>query len=209
MIAGTVQAFQSGTAFYPDQLVPQTQSLNSGTFGDATHIPVVTVGAGGQITNITTIASSPSGGFFYPYTTSGATGGTTQLTSSSTYYQYFTGSGTQTVKLPSTATLAVGNTYVIRALPTASFVNLQTFDATGMGTVNPGAEAVCTCVSTSLDNASGWDVRIIGSGDNAKLGAGAYANLNGSTALGGSSNSGSGATAVGFQAIASDRKSVV
>lgn len=64
MIAGTVGAFQTGTAFYPDQQLQQTQSLNSGTFGDASNVPVVTVGSGGQVTNITqvTISGAAPGG---------------------------------------------------------------------------------------------------------------------------------------------------
>lgn len=91
------------------------------------------------------------------YTTTATAAGTTTLTAGSTYYQFFTGSTTQTVTLPVTSTLLTGLTYEI--------VN----NSTGTVTVNSsGGNLVASlltttgkrvvCILTSGTDAASWQV---------------------------------------------------
>jgi len=91
-----------------------------------------------------TISSIGAGGY-----TSTATGGTTTtLTSSSSANQFFTGSTTQTVKLPDTSTLTIGQEYYITNQSTGA-LTIQTSAAGAITTVPAGAGAVFTVASTS------------------------------------------------------------
>ena len=91
-----------------------------------------------------TISSIGAGGY-----TSTATGGTTTtLTASSSANQFFTGSTTQTVKLPDTSTLTIGQEYYITNQSTGA-LTIQTSAAGAITTVPAGAGAVFTVASTS------------------------------------------------------------
>jgi hypothetical protein len=91
-----------------------------------------------------TISSIGAGGY-----TSTATGGTiTTLTYTSSANQFFTGSTTQTVKLPDTSTLTIGQEYYITNQSTGA-LTIQTSAAGAITTVPAGAGAVFTVASTS------------------------------------------------------------
>lgn len=96
------------------------------------------------------------------YTTTATAAGTTTLTVSSNYQQYFTGSTTQTVTLPVTSTLTLGQQFLI--------VN----NSTGLVTVNSsggnavlilagGTMALVTCILTSGTSAASWSAAYFGS----------------------------------------------
>jgi hypothetical protein len=81
------------------------------------------------------------------YTTTATAAGTTVLTVGSNYYQYFTGATTQTITLPVTSTLVLGQSYY--------FVNLSsgalTINSSGgnlVTTVAAGASAQVQCILT-------------------------------------------------------------
>ena len=97
------------------------------------------------------------------YTTTATAAGTTTLVVGSNYFQYFTGSTTQTVVLPVTSTLALGQEFLI--------VN----NSTGLVTVNSsGGNAVIilgastsarvTCILISGTTAASWSASYIGVG---------------------------------------------
>jgi hypothetical protein len=90
------------------------------------------------------------------YTSTATAAGTTTLTSSSNYYQRFTGSTTQTVVLPVTSTLAEGVAYEIE---NASTGNLTVNSSGGnlVITVIPGVTVQCRCIGTTLTTAGDWD----------------------------------------------------
>ena len=114
-------------------LLNQTLSIRGGS-GVSTSIS-------GQTVTITAI----SGG---GYTSTATSGGTTTLTSSSTSNQFFTGTSNQTIKLPDTSTLIVGQQYSIINQSTGS-LTIQTSAAGSITTVPAGAAAVFTVASTS------------------------------------------------------------
>jgi hypothetical protein len=124
-------------------------------------------GGNGIVTSISgqtlTISSIGAGGY-----TSTATGGTTTtLTSSSTASQFFTGSTSQTVKLPSTATLTVGQEFIITNNSTGS-LTIQTSTAGALATIQAGTQVTFTVASTGAET---WVQEI--TGFNASTGTGA------------------------------------
>ena len=93
-----------------------------------------------------TISSIGAGGY-----TSTATGaGVTTLTSASTANQFFTGVTTQTVKLPSTATLTLGQEYWINNLSSGA-LTIQTSAAGSITTIPAGATGCFTVASTGAE----------------------------------------------------------
>ena len=129
----------------PSQSITLAGGSGSGTV--STGGTLTFTGGNGITTSISgatvTISSIGAGGY-----TSTATGGTTTtLTSSSSANQFFTGSTTQTVKLPSTATLTVGQEFFITNLSTGA-LTIQDSAAGAITTVPAGASAVFTVAST-------------------------------------------------------------
>jgi len=90
------------------------------------------------------------------FTSTATAAGTTTLTVSSTHYQRFTGTTTQTIVLPVTSTLATGVTY---AIENASTGNLTVNSSGGnlVITVIPGVTVQCMCIGTTLTTAADWD----------------------------------------------------
>ena len=83
------------------------------------------------------------------YTTTATSASPVTLTSSSTFYQFFTGSTAQTVVLPVTSTLATGWTFNIVNNSTANI------------TVNSsGSNLVATCLPGTT--AASWDFEVVG-----------------------------------------------
>jgi len=91
------------------------------------------------------------------YTSTATAAGFTSLDSTSSYYQQFTGSTTQTVVLPNTATLALGWTYHIVNNSTAN-VTANTFaNAATLLTIPANTTAMVTCINTASNTATGWE----------------------------------------------------
>jgi len=92
------------------------------------------------------------------YTSTVTAAGFTSLTNSSSYYQQFTGSTTQTVVLPNTATLATGWTFHIVNNSTGN-VTANTFaNAATVITIPANTTAMVTCIDTTSNTATGWEV---------------------------------------------------
>ena len=90
------------------------------------------------------------------YTTTATAAGTTTLTASSNYRQFFTGTTTQTVQLPVTSTLTAGMAFEIENNSTG----LVTVTASGGATVGTIPAGVCVhvvCIGTTLTTAADWD----------------------------------------------------
>lgn len=116
-------------------------SLNSET-GALTLIPGsgITVTPSGS--NITIASTNQS------FTSTATAAGTTTLTASSSYYQFFTGSAQQTVVLPVAATLVAGQSFFISNGSTSN-VTVETSDFTFLLTLTDGQYAIVTCVNPS------------------------------------------------------------
>ena len=95
------------------------------------------------------------------YTTTATAAGTTTLTSSSTYNQFFTGTTTQTVKLPDVTTLALGWTFHISNNSTGTLTVVSSGSNT-ISTVLPGTSLQLVCILTTGTTAASWDYELIG-----------------------------------------------
>ena len=90
------------------------------------------------------------------YTTTVTAAGTTTLTNASTYYQYFTGSTTQTVVLPVASTLSLGWSFHI-ANNSSGNLSLQSSGLNAVATILPNTTAHVTCILASGTDAASWD----------------------------------------------------
>lgn len=93
--------------------------------------------------------------FLGGYTTTATAGTTTTLLVSSTEQQYFTGTLTQTIKLPVTSTLAPGQSFTIVNKSTQS-LTVQSSGSNTISTILAGYNGVFTCVLTSGTTAASW-----------------------------------------------------
>ena len=90
------------------------------------------------------------------YTSTATAAGTTTLTNTSSYYQQFTGSTTQTVVLPVTSTLITGWTFHIVNNSTGN-LTVNSSGGNLVITVIPGTTAMVTCIGTALTTAADWE----------------------------------------------------
>jgi hypothetical protein len=95
------------------------------------------------------------------YTTTATAAGTTTLTVSSNYKQYFTGSTTQTVVLPVVTTLTLGHTFEIHNNSTGS-LTINSSGSNLVGTLQANMTAVCTCILVTGTTAASWDFDVTG-----------------------------------------------
>ena len=97
--------------------------------------------------------------FIANYATTATAAGTTTLTVDSVQQQYFTGATTQTVVLPVTSTLVLGQTFRIVNNSTGT-VTVQSSGANNIIAMIANTEAVLTCILTSGTTAASWDYQI-------------------------------------------------
>jgi hypothetical protein len=90
------------------------------------------------------------------YTSTATAAGTTVLTNTSSYYQIFTGTTTQTITLPVTSTLQTGWTFHICNNSTGN-LTVNSSGANLVITVIPGATVMVTCIGTALTTAADWE----------------------------------------------------
>jgi hypothetical protein len=107
------------------------------------------------------------------FTTTATAAGTTALSNTSTSYQIFTGSTTQTITLPDTSTLATGWFFEIQNNSTGALtINSSTSVAIVPATVSiTGTTVRVTCISIADNTAASWDYDIIGFGTQTGTGA--------------------------------------
>jgi hypothetical protein len=133
-----------------------------GKIGLTTHVSgTLPIANGG--TNATTAGGGLSN--LMGFTTTATAAGITTLTNASTYFQIFTGSTTQTVDLPSTATLATGWAFYIFNDSTAastSFLQVRTSTGANLIQVFVGTGVLVTCVSTAGNTVAAWEANYDG-----------------------------------------------
>jgi hypothetical protein len=92
------------------------------------------------------------------YTTTATAAGTTTLTVSSNFQQYFTGTTTQIVTMPVTSTLVLGQSFYI----VNNSTNIVTINSSGANLITALAgntSAILTCILTSGTTATSWSVQ--------------------------------------------------
>ena len=94
------------------------------------------------------------------YTTTATAAGTTVLTSTSAFQQFFTGTSTQTVTLPVTSTLSLGWNYWITNNSTGN-ITVNSSGGNLVCVVYPQTTWMVTCIDTTVTTAAGWDVGIM------------------------------------------------
>lgn len=96
-------------------------------------------------------------GALFGYTGTSTAGGTTTFTNASSVYQVFVGTQSQTVQLPSTATLSPGWSFHI-ANNSTGVLTVNTSTSVTLGTISPGATWMTTVLTTSGNTAADWEI---------------------------------------------------
>lgn len=92
------------------------------------------------------------------YATTATAAGTTTLTVASKYQQYFTGSTTQTVVMPVTSTLMLGQSYLL-VNNSSGNVTVNASDASLILTMTPNTAVIITCISISVTTNAAWNAQ--------------------------------------------------
>jgi len=139
----------NGTAVSGETLVP----ISAGGTNSATVVtaPTATSWAGWDAN-----ANMSADSFIPGYTTTATAGGTTTLTVDSTYNQYFTGASNQTVVLPVTSTLVLGQSFRIVNRTGSGNISVQSSGANTILNIQTTTAAVFTCILTSGTTAASW-----------------------------------------------------
>jgi len=123
----------------------------------------LTVNANSVINQDVSTAGSPTfvlayaANFVAGYATTATAAATTTLLVGSAYQQYFTGTTTQTVALPVTSTLVLGQAFLIVNNSTG-VVTVQSSGANTVQAMAAGSQLVVTCILTSGTSAASWNV---------------------------------------------------
>jgi hypothetical protein len=124
-----------------------------GKIGLATHVSGTLPLANGG-TGVTTAPAAAA--VLLGYTTTATAASTTTLTNTSSQYQLFTGSTTQTIVLPVTSTLAAGWSFHIVNNSTGS-LTVNSSGGNLVATIIAGLSAMVTCIGTTLTTAADWE----------------------------------------------------
>jgi len=153
LTAGSIP-YGAGTSAYSSVAIGtagQFLAVNSGGTAPqwTTFLPLANGGTGG-------ISAPSANASIQSYTTTATAAGTTTLDNLSTYYQYFTGSTTQTIVMPVTSTTALGWSFHI-ANSSSGNLTVQSSGLNAIGTILPNVTMHITCINTTDTTAAGWD----------------------------------------------------
>ena len=151
--------YVGGSASFSAQPIFTSLTASSAVATDASKglVSVTNTGTGNNVLGTAPTISLPViDNIKMGYSTTATAAGTTTLTASSNYRQFFTGSTTQTIVLPVTSTLVTGIAYEIENNSTG----LLTVNSSGgnlVGTIPAGVCAHAVCIGTTLTTAADWD----------------------------------------------------
>lgn len=128
------------------------QTIVSAGTGVAPAWGILPVAGGG--TGVTTAPAEAAR--LLGYTSTATAAGTTVLTNTSSQYQLFTGSTTQTITLPVTSTLDEGWSFHIVNNSTGN-LTVNSSGGNLVVTIIPGLSSMVTCVATTTTTAADWE----------------------------------------------------
>ena len=158
-IEGVTSTGATGTGKFvfdntPTLLTPVFTGLPTGT-GVASAATVSTLAARDANGNLSMVNSLEG------YATTATAAGTTTLTVGSANMQYFTGSTTQTVQLPVTSTLVLGQSFWIVNLSSGA-VTVNSSGSNAVVICDAGTSVEVTCILTSGTTAASWNAQYFG-----------------------------------------------
>ena len=182
--------------------IPFAQGISSTLVTDSTNTTtgsIITDGGVGiaknlnvggtlNVTGATTLTNPVINNIKMGYSTTATAGGSTSLTVSSNYRQFFTGTLAQTIVLPVTSTLVTGMAYEIENNSTGT-LTVNSSGGNLVGTIPAGVCAHAVCIGTTLTTAADWDwdyisnTTITGTGSAVLANTPTIASLNLTTAL--------------------------
>jgi len=151
--------YVGGSASFSAQPIFTSLTASSAVATDASKglVSVTNTGTGNNVLGTAPTISLPViDNIKMGYSTTATAAGTTTLTASSNYRQFFTGTLAQTIVLPVTSTLVTGIAYEIENNSTG----LLTVNSSGgnlVGTIPAGVCAHAVCIGTTLTTAADWD----------------------------------------------------
>lgn len=155
-LASTGLVAQTASATFTNRTITGTANQVIVSNGDGVSgNPTLTLPQSIATTSSPTFANPIVTNLLNGYTTTATAAGTTVLTVSSTYMQYFTGSTTQTVTLPVTSTLALGQSFRIVNNSTG-VVTINSSGANLVFSLKPSSVVTVTCILTSGTSAASW-----------------------------------------------------
>ncbi len=141
----TIPGYQASLTF------PLAIALGGTDVTSVTIIPTVSSFAGWDSNK-----NLSSNNFLPGYTTTVTAAGTTTLTVTSTYEQFFTGTTTQTILMPVTSTLTLGFPFYIVNNSTGN-VTVQSSGGNNIQVMAAGTTAYLTCILTTGTTAASWN----------------------------------------------------
>jgi hypothetical protein len=151
--------YVGGSASFSAQPIFTSLTASSAVATDASKglVSVTNTGTGNNVLGTAPTISLPViDNIKMGYSTTATASGTTTLTASSNFRQFFTGTLAQTIVLPVTSTLVTGIAYEIENNSTG----LLTVNSSGgnlVGTIPSGVCAHALCIGTTLTTAADWD----------------------------------------------------
>ena len=160
--AGSLQIYNTGTNPGRVNLFNSAVTANVGISAPVTVTGTYTMFLPGTAGDVNTVMQNDGAGNLswvrsgsFPFTTTAAAAGTTTLTATSTYYQAFSGTTTQTVVLPVVSTLSLGTTFVVISTATA-VITVNSSGGNLVEVVTAGNRFSFICILTSGTTAASW-----------------------------------------------------
>lgn len=147
----TVNRKNADTIFGPGNATTGTTSVDMTSPNSGYHIET----NGVNWYAISGISSASGSGGAFAYTTTATAAGTTTLTAASTFIQRFTGTLAQTVVLPVTSTLRLGQQFQIINDSTGT-LTIQSSGANNIILPVGSTTTLLTCVNLAVTTAAGW-----------------------------------------------------